>query len=162
MLNQQNLPHIPGLIPGWAIPTGVILIIVLTIMFIGALSCIRRTGNFETFYFTHLLYVIYFAALFIHGPTVWKWIGVPVALFILELIYRIYSSRLAGKSGAGKSEILTGLVLPSTVTGLVIRKPAQFEHKVGDYVFVKVPAVAKNEWHPFTIRDYPYITSSLF
>ena len=42
-----------------------------------------------------------------------------------------------------------------TVTGLIIRKPDNFKYSPGDYVFIKIPAVAQFEWHPFTISSAP-------
>ena len=44
-----------GLIPGWANPTGIILIIVLTVMVICSMPFVRRGGFFEIFYFSHLV-----------------------------------------------------------------------------------------------------------
>ena len=41
------------------------------------------------------------------------------------------------------------------VTELVIKKPIQFKHNPGDWVFIKIPAIAKYEWHPFTISSAP-------
>ncbi len=41
------------------------------------------------------------------------------------------------------------------VTGLVIKKPEFFNHKPGDWVFIKIPAIALFEWHPFTISSAP-------
>ena len=36
-----------GLIPGWANPTGIALILILTIMVLFSLPCVRRGGHFE-------------------------------------------------------------------------------------------------------------------
>lgn len=55
----------------------------------------------------------------------------------------------------GQSVVQQGIVLPSKVTGLVIKKPANFRHVPGDWVFIKIPQIAKNEWHPFTISSAP-------
>ena len=46
-------PGVFGLVPGIANPTGVILIIILTIMVICSMPCVRRSGNFEAFAWTH-------------------------------------------------------------------------------------------------------------
>ncbi len=40
-------PGLFGLMGGWANPTGVALILVLTVMVICSLPCIRRSGHFE-------------------------------------------------------------------------------------------------------------------
>lgn len=59
------------------------------------------------------------------------------------------------RSGRGITYISSGLLLPSKVTHLVIKRPAQFYFRPGDYVFVNIPAIAKYEWHPFTLSSAP-------
>lgn len=41
------------------------------------------------------------------------------------------------------------------MTHLVIRRPPHFYFRPGDYVFVNIPAIAKYEWHPFTLSSAP-------
>ena len=41
------------------------------------------------------------------------------------------------------------------VTHLVLTKPVNFSYQPGDYIFVQIPAIAKYEWHPFTISSAP-------
>lgn len=45
--------------------------------------------------------------------------------------------------------------MPSKVTHLVIKRPSHFYFRPGDYVFVNIPAIAKYEWHPFTLSSAP-------
>lgn len=45
--------------------------------------------------------------------------------------------------------------MPSKVTHLVIKRPPHFYFRPGDYVFVNIPAIAKYEWHPFTLSSAP-------
>ena len=56
---------------------------------------------------------------------------------------------------SGQSVVTQGIVLPSKVTGLVIKKPNNFKHSPGDWVFIKIPQIARFEWHPFTISSAP-------
>ena len=37
----------------------------------------------------------------------------------------------------------------------MIKKPDNFRHSAGDWVFIKVPQIAQFEWHPFTISSAP-------
>ena len=67
--------------------TGVVLIVTLTIMFVCSLPFVRRSGHFEYFYFSHLLYSVYFVAIILHAQHVWKWICVPLGLFLIEKTY---------------------------------------------------------------------------
>lgn len=59
------------------------------------------------------------------------------------------------KSERGKTYISSGILLPSRVTHLVIKRPLHFDFHSGDYVFINIPAIAKYEWHPFTISSAP-------
>ena len=59
------------------------------------------------------------------------------------------------RSERGKTYISSGILLPSKVTHLVIKKPSHFCFRPGDYVFVNIPAIAKYEWHPFTLSSAP-------
>ncbi len=56
-------PGLFGLLPGWANITGVILILALTIMAVCSMPSVRRSGHFEVFYYSHLLYNVYFVLL---------------------------------------------------------------------------------------------------
>eukprot|EP00095_Tigriopus_kingsejongensis_P001891 maker-scaffold287_size221780-snap-gene-0.26 protein:Tk01891 transcript:maker-scaffold287_size221780-snap-gene-0.26-mRNA-1 annotation:"nadph oxidase 5-like isoform x5" len=144
-------PQLFGLMPGWANPTGVALITILTVMVAGSLPFVRRGGYFEVFYFSHVLYMGYWILLILHAPEFWKWIIVPGIVFLLEITYRVLSSLM----GKGKTTILAGVVLPSRVTNLIIKRPHNFNFAPGDWVFVKIPVIAKSEWHPFTISSAP-------
>lgn len=59
------------------------------------------------------------------------------------------------RTGHGKTYISSGILLPSKVTHLVIKRPPHFHFRPGDYVFVNIPAIAKYEWHPFTLSSAP-------
>ena len=144
-------PGVFGLIPGLANVTGVILIIILTVMVLCSMPFVRRGGQFEVFYFTHLLYVAYWGLLILHAPEFWKWFIAPGIIFLLELSYRVMTSWM----GKGKTSIFAGVVLPSRVTNLIIKRPHNFNFSPGDWVFVKIPAIARFEWHPFTISSAP-------
>ena len=43
-------PHVFGLFGGWANPTGILLLLILTVMFICSLPFVRRRGHFEVNY----------------------------------------------------------------------------------------------------------------
>ena len=59
--------------------------------------------------------------------------------------------------GKGKTLVSAGVVLPSRVTNLIIKRPAGFNFSPGDWVFIKIPEVARFEWHPFTISSAPEV-----
>ncbi|PSN29470.1 NADPH oxidase 5 [Blattella germanica] len=147
-----------GLVPGVANPTGIALIIILVIMFICSQPFFRHGGSFELtrslpdiLLDTHLLYIPFWILVILHGPNFWKWFIGPGILYLIERLVRFVSMR----SERGKTYISSDLLLPSRVTHLVIKRPHHFDYHAGDYVFVNVPAIAKYEWHPFTISSAP-------
>lgn len=140
-----------GLIEGIANPTGIALMIILTLMVICSLPFVRKSGYFEVFYWTHLLYVAFWILTILHGPNFWKWFVAPGVIFVIERVHRTIRLR----TGHGKTYISSGVLLPSKVIHLVIKRPGGFQFHPGDYVFVNIPAIAKYEWHPFTISSAP-------
>ncbi|CAH0550474.1 unnamed protein product [Brassicogethes aeneus] len=146
-----NRPGLFGLIGGLANPTGVALFVILLIMFFCSQAFVRRGGCFEIFYWTHLMYVPFWVLLIFHGPNFWKWFIIPGILYSIERIIRYVWMQ----TDHGKTYISSGLLLPSKVTHLVIKRPIQFDFHAGDYIFVNIPAIAKYEWHPFTLSSAP-------
>ncbi len=110
------------------------------------------------FYWTHLLHYPFWILLILHGPSFWKWFIAPAVLYILvETIPKI---RLRW-THEGRTFIESAVLLPSSVIHLIIRKPQNFHYHPGDYVFVKIPAIASSEWHPFTISSAPELQGNL-
>lgn len=105
----------------------------------------------QIFYWSHLLYIPFWILMILHGPNFWKWFIGPGIIYLFERSRRIAWSR----SQRGKTYISSGLLLPSKVTHLVVKKPLHFDFHPGDYVFVSIPIIARYEWHPFTISSAP-------
>lgn len=144
-------PGVYGLMDGWANPTGVLMAVILTVIFVCSQPFVRRGGSFEIFYWTHLLYVPFWLLVILHGPNYWKWFIGPFLVNMVERSLKFVWMR----SGGGRTYISSGLLLPSKVTHLVIKRPLHFYFRPGDYVFVNIPAIAKYEWHPFTLSSAP-------
>lgn len=152
VINAQNFtlaeffftsrPGLFGLIGGWANPTGILLILILMVMFICSLPFVRRGGSFEVFYWTHLMYIPFWFLVIIHGPNFWKWFIIPGFIFIIERVLRFIWMR----SNRGKSYVSSGILMPSKVVNLVIKRPFHFTFRPGDYVFINIPAIAQYEW----------------
>nr|XP_049706149.1 NADPH oxidase 5 [Helicoverpa armigera] len=149
LLTQK--PGLFGLVPGCANPTGVALAVILLVMFVCSQPFIRRGGSFEVFYWTHLLYVPFWILLLLHAPNFWKWFVLPGTVYLSERIMRLAWMR----TERGKTYISSGILLPSRVTHLVVKRPPLFHFHAGDYVFVNIPNIATYEWHPFTISSAP-------
>ena len=83
--------------------------------------------SLQIFYWTHLLYIFYWILLILHAPNFWKWFVVPAILFVIEKFFRFSKS----VSQEGKTWVTMGVVLPSKVVSLVIRRPPHFAFKPG-------------------------------
>ncbi|KAL1449401.1 hypothetical protein MTO96_043978 [Rhipicephalus appendiculatus] len=72
MLYLFTTHHDIGWVGGTASITGWVLLVVLTVMVVCSLPFLRRSGRFEVFYFTHLLYTVFWFFLILHAPNFWK------------------------------------------------------------------------------------------
>uniref|UniRef100_A0A8C3PK46 NADPH oxidase 5 n=1 Tax=Calidris pygmaea TaxID=425635 RepID=A0A8C3PK46_9CHAR len=150
-LTEYLLSARPGVggLGGTASQTGLALQGLLVAMLAFSSPCVRRSGHFEVFYWTHRSYISVWTLLILHGPHFWKWFAVPGCLFVLEKVVGLAWRR------AGGLRIVEVNLLPSKVTHLVIERPQFFHYKPGDYVYLNIPAIATYEWHPFTISSAP-------
>lgn len=112
----------------------------------------------QIFYWSHLLYIPFWILIIFHGPNFWKWFVGPGVIYLVEKFRRLIWLR----SQRGKTYISSGLLLPSKVTHLVIKRPPNFHFYPGDYIFVNIPVIARYEWHPFTISSAPEQEGKLF
>lgn len=142
-----------GWIGGCASLTGWLLLIIIIIMS-SAQHFSRSLGKFELFYYTHLLYIPFWLLLFIHAPHFWAWFLGPFAVFFGEFLNRL-RNLWSCLTSTDQTTIVKAVPLPSNVIHLVIRKPANFDYKPGDWIYVLIPQIAKYEWHPFTISSAP-------
>jgi predicted ferric reductase/Ca2+-binding EF-hand superfamily protein len=125
--------------------TGVLLLVVFAVM--GYCES-KRGKHFELFYFSHLAFVAWFILALAHGPVFWKWALIPVIAYCIERWMRFRSTK--------RPSVIRNVVLfPSRVTNLQIARPAGFDYRPGDYMFIKVPVISRFEWHPFTISSGP-------
>jgi predicted ferric reductase/Ca2+-binding EF-hand superfamily protein len=128
--------------------TGLALLLVFAALVAFSLPRVRAAGRFELFYWTHHLYVAWFALALVHGRVFWAWATVPLVLFAVDRVTRLWQS---GTS----AEVLACEPLASGVTKLTLEKPPGFRHEPGEYVFLNLPTLARHEWHPFTISSAP-------
>jgi ferredoxin-NADP reductase/Ca2+-binding EF-hand superfamily protein len=128
--------------------TGAALLALLAILWLFSRKFVRRSGRFELFHVTHLLYFPALPLLFVHGPRFWMWGAVPWLWYVLERGVRVRRRR-------APSRILEVTPMASGVTRLVFERPRGWRYAAGDYVFLRIPAVARTEWHPFTLTSAP-------
>jgi predicted ferric reductase len=128
--------------------TGALLLGVFAVMWVCAWQVVRRSSRFELFYFTHLLYIGWFVLAVAHAPGFLGWAALALLGLVVEQALRI-------ARGARATAIVDAQPLRSGVTRLQIRRPQGFAHRAGDYLFLRLPAIARHEWHPFTITSAP-------
>ncbi|ROT77418.1 hypothetical protein C7M84_003943 [Penaeus vannamei] len=140
-----------GWVGGLANPTGVALLVLLFIIVAFSHRIVRKSGYFEIFYWTHLLSLPFWVLTVLHGPNFWKWLLLPGTAFVMETCLRVAQVC----SPRGQTTIISASTLPSKVVRLAIRRPKDFEFQPGEYVYLRVPSIARYEWHPFTISSAP-------
>lgn len=128
--------------------TGMALLAVFAVMWVCAWQVVRRSSRFELFYFTHLLYFVWFGLAVAHAPGILGWAGPALLGLLVE-----QGLRFARRGRA--TAIVAATPLRSGVTRLELRRPDGFAHRAGDYLFLRVPSVARHEWHPLTITSAP-------
>ena len=85
--------------------------------------------------------------MFLHCDQTVIWLTIPICLF---LIYKLMMIK-KWFGGSGKTYVVSGVLLPSKVTNLNIRRNKDFNFNPGDWVFINIPSISNFEWHPFTI-----------
>ena len=128
--------------------TGSLLVLVLAVMWFFSRSAVRRSQRFELFYFTHLLYLVWFVVTLAHAPAFLPWAVAPLLGWAVEQSLRV-------RQRARSTVILGAQALRSGVTRLEIARPPGFAQRAGDYLYLRIPAIAAHEWHPFTISSAP-------
>jgi predicted ferric reductase/Ca2+-binding EF-hand superfamily protein len=128
--------------------TGLALLIVFIVMWICALDQVRRRGYFELFYITHWGFVTWFALAVFHGPVFWQWVTLPLIGYGVERLLRY--CKVVEPTHVSHVDLL-----PSNVTHLQLSRPAAFQYRAGQYLFICLPAISRFEWHPFTLTSCP-------
>uniref|UniRef100_A0A8B9C2P0 NADPH oxidase 1 n=1 Tax=Anser brachyrhynchus TaxID=132585 RepID=A0A8B9C2P0_9AVES len=158
---------IPGL-------TGVIITLALILMVTSSTEFIRR-NYFEVFWYTHHLFIIYFAGLVIHGiaglvrgQTEASMEEVHPRRCAEYLVHNHKECRHeccknpefssipaeVGRQWGGTGAVGGVVMHPARVLELQMQKKG-FRMEVGQYIFVNCPAISLLEWHPFTLTSAP-------
>ncbi|KAI8507935.1 hypothetical protein Bbelb_141750 [Branchiostoma belcheri] len=135
--------------------TGVLLVLVLAVMYVFATQYSRRY-LFKAFWFTHNLYPIMYILTVVHGsghlvqePYFYYFLLGPLVLFTLDKLVSISRKKV-------EIPVLKAELLPSAVTMLELKRPANFDYKSGQWVRIASAALGNNEYHPFTLTSAPH------
>jgi len=133
--------------------TGIGISLCMVLMYSSAIRYIRGP-MFNVFWYTHHLFIVYFALLLGHGasatfgaPQFWFYFIGPGFLYLIERTIRV-------ARGSQTTILQLAVAHPSKVLELQMKK-STFKYKPGQYLFLNCPYIANQEWHPFTISSAP-------
>ncbi|KAL8956315.1 MAG: hypothetical protein Q9193_006137, partial [Seirophora villosa] len=133
-----------------------------------------RQQSYETFWYTHHLFVPFLLALYTHatgcfvrdtpkpyspfagspfwnhciGYEGWRWELIGGGLYLIERVYREIRSRQPAK--------ITKIVRhPYDAIEIQFSKPSM-KYKPGQWLMINLPSVSTTQWHPFTITSCPF------
>ncbi|KAI4725184.1 hypothetical protein E4T49_07111 [Aureobasidium sp. EXF-10728] len=153
--------------------TGHIMLLCMLLIYTTAHQKIRQQ-SYETFWYTHHLFVPFLLAMYSHatgcfvrdtvepvspfagkyfwnhclGYQGWRWELIGGGLYLFERIYREIRARRP-------TEIIKVVKHPYDAVEIQFRKPSM-QYKAGQWLFLNCPEVSKNQWHPFTITSCPF------
>ncbi|ESZ91337.1 NADPH oxidase [Sclerotinia borealis F-4128] len=153
--------------------TGHIMLLCMMLMYTTAHAKIRQQ-SFETFWYTHHLFIPFLLAIYTHatgcfvrdtadpfspfagenfwahclGYEGWRWELWGGGLYFCERVYREIRSRR-------ETQIVRVVRHPYDAMEIQFRKPSM-KYKAGQWLFLNVPSVSREQWHPFTITSCPF------
>ncbi|MCJ1378897.1 hypothetical protein MMC17_001996 [Xylographa soralifera] len=153
--------------------TGHVMLLCMLLMYTTAHARIRQQ-SYETFWYTHHLFIPFFLALYTHatgcfvrdspdpvspfagsefwdhclGYEGWRWELVAGSLYLFERLYREIRARRS-------TEIVKVIRHPYDALELQFAKPSM-KYKAGQWLFINIPSVSRQQWHPFTITSCPF------
>lgn len=153
--------------------TGHIMLLCMLLMYTTAHAKIRQQ-SFETFWYTHHLFIPFMLGLYTHatgcfvrdttdpfspfagkpfwdhclGYEGWRWELWGGGLYFIERVYREIRSRR-------ETKIVRVVRHPYDAMEIQFSKPSM-RYKAGQWLFLNVPSVSSQQWHPFTITSCPF------
>lgn len=144
--------------------TGWIMTAALGIMVFFAMEK-RRRANFEWFWYSHHLFLIFFLGWQLHGMWCmiqpdrepfcdWNTIGVFWRYWLVGGVTYTYERILREVRSRHRTFISKVIQHPSNVMEIQIKKE-KTTTRAGQYIFLCVPEVSYFQWHPFTLTSAP-------
>jgi predicted ferric reductase/Ca2+-binding EF-hand superfamily protein len=124
--------------------TGYILLGILFLMAGTALYRGKGSEYYRTFFLTHYLYNTWPVFIFLHVPDLWPYFLAITGAFVLERAYDFFYMTFF-------STLESSRACSNGVTFLSV--PRRRETYPGSYYRIKVPAISKTEWHPFSLAS---------
>ncbi|XP_058089935.1 ferric reduction oxidase 6-like isoform X1 [Magnolia sinica] len=127
---------------------GVISLLAGLLMWVTSLQRVRKR-NFELFYYTHQLYVVFivFSALHV-GDFIFSEASAGIFIFLLDRFLRFCQSRSA-------VDVISTTCLPCGTVELVLSKPRDMNYHALSFIFLRVRELSWLQWHPFSVSSSP-------
>ncbi|EER30015.1 NADPH oxidase, putative [Coccidioides posadasii C735 delta SOWgp] len=153
--------------------TGHIMLLCMLLMYTTAHARIRQQA-FETFWYTHHLFIPFMLGLYTHatgcfvrdtvdpfspfagkdfwdhciGYEGWRWELWGGGIYLIERLYREIRA-------ARETQITKVVRHPYDAMEIQFSKPSM-KYKAGQWLFIQVPDISRGQWHPFTITSCPF------
>ncbi|KAF7144229.1 hypothetical protein RHSIM_Rhsim05G0110600 [Rhododendron simsii] len=127
---------------------GVISLAAGLLMWVTSLPPVRRQ-NFELFFYTHQLYIVFVVFLAMHvGDFIFSIAAGGIFLFILDRFLRFCQSRRT-------VNVISASCSPCGTVELVVSKPANLQYNALSFIFLQVRELSWLQWHPFSVSSSP-------
>uniref|UniRef100_A0A7C9EE32 Ferric-chelate reductase (NADH) n=1 Tax=Opuntia streptacantha TaxID=393608 RepID=A0A7C9EE32_OPUST len=127
---------------------GVISLIAGLLMWVTSLPPVRK-WNFELFFYTHQLYVVFVLFLAFHvGDFIFCFAAGGIFLFMLDRFLRFIQSRKT-------VDIISARSLPCGTLELVFSKPSSLRYNALSFIFLQIRELSWLQWHPFSVSSSP-------
>ncbi|KAA8545351.1 hypothetical protein F0562_020135 [Nyssa sinensis] len=127
---------------------GVISLAAGLLMWVTSLPPVRKI-NFELFFYTHQLYVVFVVFLALHvGDFIFSIAAGGIFLFVLDRFLRFCQSRKT-------VNVISASCLPCGTVELVLSKPANLRYNALSFIFLQVRELSWLQWHPFSVSSSP-------
>ncbi|XP_045804558.1 ferric reduction oxidase 7, chloroplastic-like isoform X1 [Trifolium pratense] len=127
---------------------GVISLVAGLFMWVTSLPGVRK-WNFELFFYTHQLYVVFIVFMALHiGDFIFAMAAGPIFLFVLDRFLRFCQSRRT-------VNVISSRCLPCGTVEVVLSKPQNLRYNALSFIFLQVRELSWLQWHPFSVSSSP-------
>ncbi|KAJ3410991.1 hypothetical protein HDV05_002935 [Chytridiales sp. JEL 0842] len=140
----------------WMISYGLWATVILFVVGALATPYVRRR-SFNLFYFSHFFIFISLFFMWLHAPSNFYYMLPGIGLYAIDLGMRLYSFKT-------KNEITRVVKEDNGYVTFTVQLDSNKKLPTlrgGQYFFLNVPQVSKNEWHPYSIGSDPTLSTQV-